>query len=66
MLKTRDYINEPCPLSGQSQHITVYFKSAVPAAKDLKDYKRDHFICDNNLCKLLESQDCPIYHSSNP
>lgn len=62
MMRSRDYINELCPISGQSQHVTVYFKPAVPAAKALKDYKRDHFVCDNELCELRCSHSCPIYY----
>lgn len=66
MFRSREYINEQCPISGQAQHITVYFKAAKPEAKSLADYKRDHFICDNNFCKFSNSYDCPIYRSSNP
>lgn len=61
---SRVFTNEKCPCSGQVQQVTVYFEdTATNGIRDLNNYKRHHFVCDNKSCPAqLEFNSCPIFN----
>lgn len=59
--------SKPCPVSEQLQLVTVYFENAATnGIRDLNNYKRHHFVCDNKSCPAqLEFNSCPIFNSAH-
>lgn len=59
--------SKPCPVSEQLQLVTVYFENAATnGIRDLNNYKRHHFVCDNKSCPAqLEFNSCPVFNSAH-
>lgn len=66
MFRTKTF-DKPCPVSKKRQLVTVYFEdTATNGIRDLNNYKRHHFICNNQDCPAqLEFNLCPIFKSAH-
>lgn len=66
MFRTKHF-DKPCPVSDQRQLVTVYFENtATNGIQDLNNYRRHHFVCDNEDCPAkLNSLSCPIFKSAH-